>query len=310
MTAAAAARVAAVGGGHGLSRALEALRRLDVAPTAVVTVADDGGSTGRLRRELDIIALGDLRRALVTLGSNAALAGVLAHRFERGALEGHALGNLLLVALAERAGGDFVAALDEAARLLDCRGRALPATLEPVQLKARVSGEEIDGQVRVATAEGRVERVWLEPESPPACPEAARALAEADVVLLGPGSLFTSVIATLLVPGLAAALTDHPGTIVAVANLRTQPGETAGLDAAAHLDALFDHVPGLRLDAVVFHDGPPAQGPGTALAPIEDPRIGAAVRADVLSRGPDGAPGAGHDAERLAAALAPLLARA
>jgi uncharacterized cofD-like protein len=302
--------VAAVGGGHGLARALGALRRLDVRPTAVVTVADDGGSSGRLRRELGVIPPGDLRMALLTLARHDDLAGALGHRFQAGGLDGHALGNLLLVALAEQSDGDFVAALDRAARLLDCAGRVLPATCDSVQLKASVAGEEVGGQVRVATATGRVERVWLEPERPRACPAAVDALAGADVVVLGPGSLFTSVIATLLVPGLPEALTGGSARVVYVANLLTQPGETSGLTLADHVDALVAHVPGLELDAVVAHDGP-VGATGDGAQPLghslTHPRVRRVVAADVAARTPDGAVAWGHDPTRLAAALRPLL---
>lgn len=302
-------RVVAVGGGHGLSRALAAVRRLGTAPTAIVTVADDGGSSGRLRRDLGIIAPGDLRMAMLTLARNRPLADVLAHRFTRGQLEGHALGNLLLVALAEQTDGDFVAALDRAAALLACDGRVLPATTTPVVLHAEVAGERVDGQARVAKAAGRIERVWLEPGDPSACPDAVAACGSADLVVLGPGSLFTSVIANLLVPGLVAAL-DRP-TVVYVANTHAQVGETSGLDTAAHVDALLAHAPGLRLDAVVLHEGPSAEGNGPPLAPeLDDARVGTVVRADVAPRRPDGTVGWGHDPGRLAEALASLLAPA
>lgn len=303
--------VVAIGGGHGLARGLQALRRLDVEPTAVVTVADDGGSSGRLRRELDIIAPGDLRMALLTLARNRSLADVLAHRFARGQLAGHALGNLLLVALAEQAGGDFIRGLHAAARLLDCAGRVWPSTGDPVQLKARVEGQQVEGQVRVATARGSIERIWLEPSAPVACHEAVRALQSADLVVLGPGSLFTSVIAPLLVPGIAQALTAGSVPIVYVANILTQPGETSGMDAAAHVRALPAHVPGLVLDAVILHDGPAAAGEGDAVgADLADAEVPTVVRADVVAREADGRIGWGHDPERLAGALAPLVERA
>lgn len=304
------ARVVAIGGGHGLARALDALRRLGVGPVAVVTVADDGGSTGRLRRDLGIIAPGDLRQALVALAGNRPLAALFGHRFGRGELEGHAVGNLALVALAEQAGDDFVAALDEAARLLDCAGRVLPVTTEPVQLKAQVAGQEVEGQARVARSGGRVERVWLEPARPPGCPGALTAVAQADVVVLGPGSLFTSVIACLLVPDLARAVVETPARRVYVANLTTQPGETSGLSAADHVDALLEHVPGLTLDTVVLHDGPaPAVGDPLDTG-VRSPRVGEVVRADLVRRDRDGRPAWGHDPARLAAALGPLLAAA
>jgi uncharacterized cofD-like protein len=303
-------RVVAVGGGHGLARALAALRRLDVEPTAVVTVADDGGSSGRLRRDLGIIAPGDLRQALIALARNRALAELFAHRFERGELQGHALGNLALVALAERAGGDFLHALDEAARLLDCAGRVLPATTEPVELKAQVSGQQIDGQAQVGSAKGRIECVWLEPAAPAACQEAVAALRGAQAVVLGPGSLFTSVIATLLVPELLDAICDHDATVICVGNLTTQPGETSGFDMAAHVDALLGHAPRLQIDAVLLHEGPVKADGGEPIPPaLRHPAVGRVLRGDLAARLEDGRVSWGHDPARLAAALSELLPR-
>lgn len=300
-------RVVAVGGGHGLARALAALRRLSVEPTAVVTVADDGGSSGRLRQDLGIIALGDLRMALLTLARDRELAEVLGHRFRRGELEGHALGNLLLVALAELADGDFVGALQRAERLLDCAGRVLPSTTAPVHLHACVAGREVGGQVRVASVGRRIERVWLEPGEVEADRQAVAALTGADIVVLGPGSLYTSVIASLLVPGIRDAVARSAARLVYVANLRTQPGETDELDAVAHVDALLRHVPGLALDAVVLHDGAVPEGAGDPLGDLDHPAVAHVVRADLAERHADGQVGWGHDAARLAAALAPLL---
>lgn len=301
-------RVVAVGGGHGLARGLGSLRRLGAAPTAVLTVADDGGSSGRLRRQLDIIALGDLRMALVTLARNRDLADLFSHRFRRGELEGHSLGNLALLAGVEAA-GEPVAALRRIGELLDCCGRVFPATPEPVQLKARAAGQHIVGQSQVATA-SRIERVWLEPGNPSACAEATDAIAQADVVVLGPGSLFTSVIATLLVPELAVAVASTPATVVHVVNVSTQTGETSGFDVRAHLQALHDHVPGLRLDGAVVHDGPPPPPPAEPLGTdAADGLAGQVEFADVLARTGEGAPGHGHDPDRLAEALARLLAR-
>jgi len=302
------AGVVAVGGGHGLAQALAALRSLGATPTAIVTVADDGGSSGRLRRELGIIPPGDLRMALLTLARNRPLADLMAHRFTAGELAGHALGNLVLVALAEQAGGDFLAALDGAGQLLDCAGRVLPATLAPVQLKAVVAGVQVDGQVQVATAGGRVERLWLEPGDPPACAPAVAALAAAELVVLGPGSLFTSVIATLLVPDLARALAHAPGRVILVANLATQVRETEGMNLEAHVSALLDAVPGLSLDTVLMHDGPAPQGLGRPLGTeLTEVRVGTAVPADLAVRRTDGTASAIHDVGRLAAALAPFV---
>jgi uncharacterized cofD-like protein len=305
-----AARVVAIGGGHGLARALAALCLAGVEPTAVVSVADDGGSSGRLRQQLGILPPGDLRMALLALARDRRLADVLAHRFGAGDLEGHALGNLLLVALAERGGGGFVGALAEAGRLLDCAGRVLPAAIEPVRLHGRVGGTDVAGQVRIATATAPVERVWLEPDTPAACDEAVEAIGEAELIVLGPGSLFTSVLAVLAVPAVAKAVSDAPCPVVYLANARTQVGETSGLDLDAHVHALLAHLPGLRLDAVVAHDGPAADLPGEPLAAELRTQHGMAlVRADLLDRGDDGRPSWGHDPVRLAAVLAPWLAR-
>ncbi len=301
-------RVVAVGGGHGLARALKALRSLDIEPTAIVTAADDGGSSGRLRRELGIIAPGDLRMALLALARQPELATVLAHRFQTGHLKGHALGNLLLVALAEQREG-FLPALEAAERLLDCAGHVLPSTTVPVELRAQVAGARIDGQAHIARAGGRIERVWLSPADPPACPEAVDAILSADTIVLGPGSLFTSIAANLVVPAIGAALSGTPARLVYVGNLRTQPGETTGLDIAAHLDVVHEHLRGRRLDVALVHDGPVARDGGamplgTAVPEHAAQRI---VRADLAER-VDGVAGAAHDVGRLAAALGPVLA--
>lgn len=299
--------VVGIGGGHGLARALAAVQLLGVRPTAVVTVADDGGSSGRLREEHGIVALGDMRMALHTLASNAALAPVFQHRFGSGELKEHALGNLLLLALIEMHDGDLVAALDAAAGLLQCGGRVLPATLEQVDLCGKVNGQTVGGQVQVATA-GPAERVWLTPDAPEACAEAVAAIAAADLVILGPGSLFTSILATLLVPGIGAAVAQAKGHVVLVANLSTQPGETADFDTAAHIEALIAHVPELRLDTVLLHDGPVVEGPGKAIAPLDShPLAGRILSADLALRSADGTVTGIHDPQRLAAAMGPLL---
>ncbi len=303
-------QVVALGGGHGLARALAALRTRGQTPTAVVTVADDGGSSGRLRRDLGIIAPGDLRMALLALSRRRDLAELLSHRFDAGELDGHALGNLFLVALA-REEGDFVAALDRAAALLDCAGRVLPSTTTQVTLHARVDGVEVAGQRRITKADGRVEGLRLEPSDAPACPEAVAAIEAADVVVLGPGSLYTSVMANLLVPGIHQALAASSAAVVYVANLRTQPGETAELDAADHVGAVLQALPRTTLDAVVLHDGPvPTAGGGrplgTDLGPAAE-HVGHVERADLAERDEWGDPKAAHDVERLGGVLEAVL---
>ncbi|APU14528.1 cofD-related protein [Actinoalloteichus sp. GBA129-24] len=261
-------RAVALGGGHGLQVTLAALRRLAVRPTAVVTVADDGGSSGRLRRELGLLPPGDLRKALAALATHdvpgTRWSEVFEHRFGgHGALAGHAVGNLLLAGLLEVV-GDPVVALDQAGLLLGASGRVLPMSTEPLDIEADVAGLDEDpavirrirGQVAVATTPGRVKRVRLHnatgpTRTPRATPEAVAAVLDADVVLLGPGSWFTSVLPHLLVPELHEALVQTTARRVVVLNLVPQPGETAGFSPEQHLHVLSEHAPRLRVDAVV-----------------------------------------------------------
>jgi uncharacterized cofD-like protein len=263
-------RAVALGGGHGLYATLSALRLLTDDVTAVVTVADDGGSSGRLRRELGMLPPGDLRMALSALadsddsgddsGAGNRWSEVFQHRFRgNGALAGHAVGNLLLAGLVEVL-GDPIAALDEACRLLGVRGRVLPMCTDPLDIEADVIGLDdhdpaavwkIRGQVAVATTPGRVQRVRLLPVEPVACAEALDAVARADVIVLGPGSWFTSVLPHLLVPALRRALVATTARRIVVLNLVPQPGETAGFSPQQHLDALARHAPELVVDAVL-----------------------------------------------------------
>jgi uncharacterized cofD-like protein len=268
----------ALGGGHGLHATLSALRLLadrGVADpvTAVVTVADDGGSSGRLRRELGLLPPGDLRMALAALaggqlddghphGGPASGAGwirLVQHRFGgTGALAGHAVGNLLLAGLMEVL-DDPVKALDEVGALLGTRGRVLPMACDALDIEAEVTGlgddprraHRIRGQVAVASTPGRVRRVRLLPDRPRACPEALDAVRSADVLLLGPGSWFTSVLPHLLLPELRDALVGSAARRIVVLNLAPEPGETAGFSPEQHLAVLAEHAPQLRVDAVL-----------------------------------------------------------
>ncbi|MGL6236657.1 MAG: gluconeogenesis factor YvcK family protein [Segniliparus sp.] len=255
--------VVALGGGHGLYATLSAVRRLTKDVTAVVTVADDGGSSGRLRHELDVIPPGDLRMALVALapddGESGIWAEVLQHRFGGvGALAGHPVGNLLLAGLAEVL-GDPVQALDVMVRTFGVQGRVLPMSTVPLHIEAEVSGIEEDprlirrirGQVAVATTPGKVRRVRLLPMEPPACAEAVDAITRADLVVIGPGSWFSSVIPHVLVPDQLHALTATAARKVLVLNLAPEPGETAGFSTERHLHVLSQHAPGLRVDHIV-----------------------------------------------------------
>ena len=294
-------RVVALGGGHGLAVTLTALRLVGVEPTAVVTVADDGGSSGRLRRDLGMLAPGDLRKAMLALADpDAEVRELFAYRFERGDLAGHNLGNLALAALNDNRGG-FAEALAEESRWLRVHGQVLPATLVPVRLCGRVDGRQVEGQVAIMTATGRVESVWLEPRRPAAVPAAVLAVRNADLVLLGPGSTFTSVVPNLLVPELAAALVEASERLVYICNLEAQPGETTGFAPEGHLAAILDHCPGLRVATVL------CQRPDDEAAAAREVRsfaeLGAAVvHAEVAA---DDHPGR-HDAARLATALKEL----
>ena len=255
--------VVAFGGGHGLAASLTALRRITDQLTAIVTVADDGGSSGRLRAELNCLPPGDLRMALAALcgddESGRLWADVLQSRFSSsGPLGDHAIGNLLIVGLWERL-GDPVAGLDMVARLLGAKGRVLPMASVPLDIVAEVIGLDplspdeisyIRGQAQVAKTTAEVRAVHLVPQDPPACPESIEMVLEADWMVLGPGSWFTSVIPHLLVPKLANAI--HQTRARRILTLNLEPAdETAGFSAARHVELLAEHAPHLRLDVVL-----------------------------------------------------------
>ncbi len=251
--------VVALGGGHGLSASLSALRLMTDRITAVVTVADDGGSSGRLREELAVLPPGDLRMALSALCDDSEWGrtwrDLLQHRFSsQGPLDHHSVGNLLIVALWELL-GDTVEGLDLVGRLLGARGRVLPMASVPLRIEARVrlpdgSEDVVRGQTRVATTPHRIDQLRLHPLDPPACPEAVAAVRDADWVVLGPGSWYTSVLPHLLVPELRAALLETSARIVVVLNL-TPDDETVGMRAVDHLEVLRAHAPELPVHAVV-----------------------------------------------------------
>ncbi len=261
-------RVVALGGGHGLHAMLRALVRLDVDITAVVTVADDGGSSGRLRRDMPgMMPPGDLRMALGALTPDDAHGDLwgrtFQHRFAgRGVLAGHPVGNLLLVGLTEVT-GDPVAALDTAGALLHARGRVLPMSRHPLDIVADVTGldedpravRQIRGQVAVATTPGDVQQIFIEPALAPACPEALTAIRAADVVTLGPGSWMTSVLPHLLLHDLARALIDTRARRIVVLNLEPQTGETDDFSQEQHLEVITRYAPDFKIDAVVAHTG-------------------------------------------------------
>ncbi|MDQ1670751.1 MAG: hypothetical protein QOE40_2812 [Actinomycetota bacterium] len=329
--------VVALGGGHGLAASLSALRRVTDRLTAIVTGADDGGSSGRLRRELGVLPPGDLRMALAALCGDddwgQTWSRVVQHRFRsEGDLHDHAVGNLLIVALWELL-GDSVEGLDWVGRLLGAQGRVLPMSVLPLDIEAIVEApafgdaragassydgtvthetsyddaslgprmRRVRGQVEVATAAGRVLSVTLLPPDPPACPEAVGAVHDADWVVLGPGSWFTSVIPHLLVPELAAALKETSARRLLALNLEPQPGETSGFAPETYLEVLGAHAPGLRLDVVLAD-------PKTVPDQVALGRVASGLGADVvlapLGRS-DGTPR--HDTELLASAYRDIL---
>ena len=241
-------RVVAIGGGHGLAATLRAVRTYTDRVTAIVSVADDGGSSGRLRELLHIIPPGDLRKCLIALAEpGSSLAVAFGHRFTEEELAGHSLGNLILAGLMDGA-GDPVAALDEACRLLGVTGRVLPTTTEPVVLKAEADCGQVTGQVAVNGTD-HIHRVSLVPSDPPAPREAVAALEEADQIVLGPGSLFTSVLAAVAVPDIREGINRSSASCVYVCNLRPQAPETDRFDVGMHVDALLAH--GVEIDCVV-----------------------------------------------------------
>lgn len=296
--------VVALGGGHGLAASLSALRLMTEKLTAVVTVADDGGSSGRLRSELDVLPPGDLRMALAALCDDSEWGrtwrDLLQHRFtSSGDLNNHAVGNLLIVALWEIL-GDSVEGLDWVGRLLGARGRVLPMSSVPLSIEADMlfGGKSVTvrGQSKVASTPGQVENLRLIPSDPPACEEAVEAVMEADWIVLGPGSWFSSVMPHLLVPDLARALHETPARRCLTMNLGTSVSETLGMDAADLLAALRHHAPQLRIDAVLAD--PSAVENADALLD-EAAGFGARVLFRQVKRG-DGT--ARHDSLRLAAA--------
>lgn len=305
-------KVVALGGGHGLYASLSALRRVTRDLTAIVTVADDGGSSGRLRREYGVLPPGDLRMALAALCGDdswgTTWSRVVQHRFTgEGELGGHAVGNLLIIALWELL-GDPVQGLEWVGRLLGAHGRVLPMASVPLDLAAEVVGVDPDfpdrittvrGQVACATTTGQVRSMSLAPADPPACTEAVQAVAEADWVVLGPGSWFTSVIPHLLVPELAGALVATPARRLVTLNLAPQPGETEGFSPHAHLEVLASHAPDLAVD-VVLADRAAVRGTTRELRRAADRLGGRLVLADMAMAGrPDR-----HDPRRLAGAFA------
>ena len=322
-------RIVAVGGGHGLATLLRGLKEHTSNITAIVTVADDGGSSGRLRRELGVLPPGDFRNCIAALADDEALTTHLfQYRFGSGSgLNGHSFGNLFITAMAEVT-GSFERAILEAGRVLAVQGQVLPSTLQNVTLTADLAlaselapGDQsvpssdarvsrVSGESRIPQAEGTIRRIYLDPSDAPAYPGAVHALLNADMIVAGPGSLYTSVLPNLLVPAIADAVEASPACKVYVCNVATQPGETEGYTVGDHVAALDEHVGRSLFPVVLANDnlfasqdgaGDGNSQPGVEMVPLETPP-GAQYRvlaADLVDRAHPWR----HDSKRLAEVL-------
>lgn len=251
-----ALRIVTIGGGTGLSTLLRGLKKHNVEITAIVTVGDDGGSSGRLRTEFNVPAPGDIRNCLVALADSETLLGDLfQYRFdsEDSGLNGHSFGNLFITAMT-KVSGSFEQAIIESSRVLNIRGTVVPSSLENIIVAAEMmDGRTLYGETTIVREQARIKRVFLQPENAEAYDPAIEAILSADLIVLGPGSLYTSVIPNLLVEGIAHALRFAPGERVYVCNVATQPGETDGFSVIDHLKALDEHCGGLPVDRVLVN---------------------------------------------------------
>jgi len=247
-------RIVAIGGGTGLSTLLRGLKAYAAHLTAVVTVTDDGGSSGRLRRELGILPPGDINDCLVALAEvEPVMTRLFQYRFDRGDLAGHSFGNLFLASMVG-VGGDLVSAVRLASRVLAIRGQVLPATADQAVLGAEfMDGTVVEGESAIPLLRKPIRRVYLNPPNVRAVPEVLEALAQADLILLGPGSLFTSVLPNLLVPGIAEALRRASAPVVYIVNVMTQPGETDGFRASDHVRTVVEHLGGGVVDVALVN---------------------------------------------------------
>ncbi|MBI5878681.1 MAG: YvcK family protein [Chloroflexi bacterium] len=301
-------KIVAMGGGTGLSTLLRGLKEHTNNIVAIVTVADDGGSSGRLRQELGVLPPGDFRQCIAALAEDEALTTALfQYRFAEGdSLKGHAFGNLFIAAMAGVT-GNFETALSESGKVLKIRGRIMPSTLDDVKLVADLRGEhEIQrtvGESEIGHSVLPIERVFLEPENPPAFPDAVRAILEADLIVAGPGSLYTSVMPNLLVPAIARALATSRAPKIYVANVATQLSETTGYSVHDHMNAIERHVGRGVFSHMLVNDNLSPRLPDgytiSILSPEGEGRGYGMVRADVI----DARKPWRHDARKLARAI-------
>jgi len=326
-------RIVALGGGTGLPILLRGLKALLFPPgwtwvperdreclTAVVSAADDGGSSGRLRREYSVPPPGDIRNCLLALSDgDPTMAAIFNFRFNgTGEIAGHSLGNLILTALCQLEEDGFLGALKQGSELLGIRGRVLPTTVENVTLRAEFTdGSAVEGEASIAPVRRLIHRLALEPKGAALLPEAREAIEGADLIVIGPGSLYTSLIATLLVDDLPEAIARSRGRVVLVMNLMTEPGETDGYTAVDHVLAIRRHVPGLHIDDVLLNTAALPQdvidsyvAQGAPPVPSDADLLRALgyrlLERDLLGAGPK----IRHDADNLARAILALAAEA
>lgn len=250
-------KIVCVGGGHGLSHLLFGLKEYTSNLTAIVTVADSGGSSGRLREEFNIVAPGDIRNCLVALADAPALMGQLFQfRFsENSALQGHNFGNLFLTAMVQLTDGDFEKAVQESSKVLAIRGNVVPSTVANVHLVAEYEdGSVTQGEADIPNVKRRIARVFLNPKEPPATQQAVDAIADADIIVFGPGSLYTSILPNLVVSGIPEALAKSNAFKIYVCNVMTQPGETDRFSACDHLKAIIAHTNPQVIDACLINN--------------------------------------------------------
>lgn len=264
-------KIVCLGGGTGLSTILRGLKEYTGDTTAIVSVADDGGSSGRLRLDFDMLPPGDIRNCLIALAdSDEGMAELMKYRFDEGEFSGHSFGNLFITVLA-RIRGDFALAVREANSILSVRGKVLPATLDKVSLVAtHEDGTKTTGQRLIAKAEKPITELSLKPNPGEPPQDVLDAIAAADLILIGPGSLYTSVLPNLLDPVIVEAVNEAKALTVFIVNTMQQPGETHNFAVSGHISALLKHAPGLRLDRVIVNSYRPSPA---RLRPLEEDGI-------------------------------------
>lgn len=303
-------KIVVIGGGTGLATVLRGLKAYDCHITAIVTVADDGGSSGVLRKDMGILPPGDIRNCLLALAeAEPEMAALFNHRFSKGSLKGHSFGNLFLAAMTEMT-GDFQEAIRAMSRILAVKGKVLPATLSDVSLVAEMEdGSVVLGEAAIPLANGRIKKLSLHPEDPPALDDAVEQIRDADGIIIGPGSLFTSVIPNLLVRGIREAIRQSHACKLYICNVMTQPGETDGFAALDHVRAIERHAGPLFSHVLINTAGAPKdvlrkyaeEGKYQVTADLEQLKQAGyeIISGDYLARGDL----ARHDSLKLAAAI-------